>query len=148
MRNLGTGPTSARVWFDAVYVSTDNLLDGADRQLLEVRNPDFLGAGEQYVQTVDVPIPNDIARDQFYVLVKTDWRDTEEEFDREGNNMDSSPGTAEAITPAPGFLEIVSADGPDTLTSGKEVSFRLTYTMRSTGEDLRQLGRFRAAVVR
>ena len=57
VRNLGAGSTSAAYWFDAVYASTDTVLDGADRKLIEVHNPDFLGAGEQFKQTVDMPVP-------------------------------------------------------------------------------------------
>lgn len=131
VRNLGTGPTSIRVWFDAVYLSTDSVWDAADRKLLEVRNPEFLGAGEYYVQTADVPIPPDVARDRFFLLVQTDSGDTEEEFDREGNNFAASPGTADVITPAPGFLEVVSIDGPDTAVPGSVIDF--TWVIRNTG---------------
>ena len=45
--NTGTGATSAGVWYDLVYLSTDTILDGADYFLGQVENPAFLAAGDK-----------------------------------------------------------------------------------------------------
>ena len=131
--NRGDGPTGARVWFDSIYLSDDTQLDGADRKLLDAPNPEFLGAGESYTQTVDVPIPDSVDRGQYYVLVKTDSHDSEEEFAWEGNNVVASMDVTEVITPPPGFLAVSNVQVQGTAVPGGVFDFPVSYTLSNTG---------------
>ena len=133
VRNLGTGATSAAYWFDEVWLSTDTQL-GGDTKLAQVRNPDFLAPGESYTQTADVLIPDSTPRDRFYLIVKADGTDLEEEFDQEGNNVTNSPSDAEVITPAPGFFTVVSVEDPGVYAPGAVIPRnQLHWTIQNTG---------------
>lgn len=134
VRNLGTGSTSARYWHDAVYLSIDQSLSTSDIRLGQLRNPDFLAPGESYAATVELLIPDSTPRGNYYVIVAADWDDCVEEFDRDGNNTLSSAHASEVVTPAPGFLSVVSFEAPARFEPGAFIRpGELRWTIENTG---------------
>ncbi len=134
VRNLGTGATDAGFWFDAVYLSRDQQLDPSDIRLGQVRNPDFLEAGEWYTQTADILVPESVSRGDYYVIIKADDTNRVKEFLWEDNNTAHSAETVEVITPALGFLHVVSGEGPLLVAPGGTIGLdQLTWTVQNTG---------------
>ncbi len=131
VRNLGTGPTSAAFWYDAIYLSSDTVLNSFDEKLLEIRNLDFLAAGESYTRVIDVPIPAGTSPSTFFLIAKVDANDNEEEFDLEGNNVTPSTTSAEVVIPAPPFLSVTDIQVPEAIQAGSQASF--TWTVTNTG---------------
>ncbi|MCY2992548.1 MAG: hypothetical protein NTY19_32405, partial [Planctomycetota bacterium] len=129
--NGGRGATTSPRWFDAIYLSADAVFDAADTKLAEVPNPDFLGSGESYSQTVQIPIPNTTPHGDYYVLVVTDARNQVQEFDGEQNNAAASATTAAVIAPLPAFLTVTNILVSGPLAPGGEPTF--TWTVTNTG---------------
>ncbi len=97
--NQGAGDATGNVgWHDAVYFSTDSVLDTAD-QLLSIKpfdsfDPFFnsftpLSSGGQYSVAVDVGLPSDLVGDYFLLLV-ADKDQSVWDTDR-GNNLFAKP---------------------------------------------------------
>ena len=134
VRNLGNGPTSATFWHDKVFLSTDTVLGASDIELASIPNPDFLSPGDSYTQTVGVTVPYDTPRGEFYLIVKTDAEDREEEFGLENNNVGHSANTGGLITPTLGFLTVVSFEDPGIREPGSYIGLNeLTWTLQNTG---------------
>ena len=129
--NFGTGPTSASYWYDEVWLSTNPQLDGSDIRVAQVRNLDFLGPGESYTQTAEVLIADSVPRNSYYLIVKTDGTDREEEFNREDNNDARSDTQASVITPTPPFLRVTDIQTPLVLQIGSLPT--ATWTITNTG---------------
>jgi ABC-type sugar transport system permease subunit len=55
--NTGNGATSAPIWYDRVYLSTDTTFDDADAFLARVSNPTYLEAGDSYANSAAVTLP-------------------------------------------------------------------------------------------
>ena len=130
--NGGTGSTSAPAWYDRVYLSSDTVIDPADIQLGSARNPDFLAPGESYHQTHELSIPDGTPRASYYLLVKADVGDVEEEFDLEDNNVGSSVSTADVVTPTGPVLTVTSIVAPGTVEPGERPL--ITWTIENTGD--------------
>ena len=71
--NLGDAatPTGGSRWYDGVYLSLDNKLDGGDLQLGWVQNGSALAIGEQYSSYGNWRIPQ-AAQGLMYIIVKVD----------------------------------------------------------------------------
>ena len=108
--NMGSGATSASVWYDFVYLSTDNVLDNADTYLGSAANPSYLDAGASYTNSIQATLPRGISGD-YYLIVKTDYYDNVFESAHENNNVSAilAPVT---LTPPPDLqVTAVSAAG-------------------------------------
>lgn len=109
--NTGTGPTSAPNWYDAVYLSLDNVYDGTDTHLGNVLNPSYLGtdpSNKSYTNSLTVTIPRGISGD-YYFLVKTDIYNHVFENVNEGDNLGVSASTEVTLTQPPD-LQVVRYD--------------------------------------
>ena len=76
------------VWQDSVYLSSDQTWDSGDALIGQVQRSGSLGAYATYTGTLDGPIPP-VETGTYYVIVRTDARNTIRESD-EGNNVSSS----------------------------------------------------------
>ena len=131
-QNFGTGSTTAPGWHDGVYLSSDNFFDQSDVLLDSAQNPDFLGTGEFYTQTLEVTIPSDATLGSYYLFVKADRDDVVEEFDLEGNNTGMTVNSIDLVSPGPAILTVTDIQGPATIEPGDMPE--ITWTITNTGD--------------
>ncbi|MCA9123729.1 MAG: carboxypeptidase regulatory-like domain-containing protein [Planctomycetales bacterium] len=131
VQNSGSGATTAGSWFDALYLSSDAALDNSDVKLTKVKNLDFLAAGESYVQSIEVLVPDSTPRGTYFLIAATDTDNAVQEFDREGNNAAASDNAIDVVTPPPAFLTVTSIQVGSTLEPGVRPTF--TWTITNTG---------------
>lgn len=110
--NSGPGRTLEGVWFDQIYLSETNLLDGTARSLGTEFHSGALNSGEEYeVVNRSVVLPIGISG-TFYLLVRADTFNQVFEHVSEGNNVGSeTTPTVINLTPPPD-LEIEQIDVP------------------------------------
>jgi len=87
--NIGQVPTDAPFWYDRVYLSANQTLDGGDRAIGDFQNPTALNPTEAYAQSGQATIPSDFVGN-FYVIVKTDAGNNLTESDENNNVLVSS----------------------------------------------------------
>ncbi len=87
--NIGQTPTDAPFWYDRVYLSANQTLDGGDRAIGDFQNPTALNPTEAYAQSVQATIPSDLVGN-FYMIVKTDAGNNLTEADENNNVLVSS----------------------------------------------------------
>ena len=127
--NVGAGATSAPSWRDAVYLSTDDKLDGSDVLLGRADNPSYLNAGDGYVNSLTVVLPRGIDGD-YYFIVRTDDQNHVLEFENEGDNARAGGPTRVNLTPPPD-LRVTYVNGPAAAFSGRPTS--VTWTVANLG---------------
>ena len=130
--NQGTGPTSATHWMDRVYLSNDSFLDEDDYEIATIRNADFLASGENYTQELDIKLKSDIAENDYYIIIKTDYMDQVEEFDKESNNISFETIPVSVKIPEPGKLTVNSFSAPSQASPGDTIP--LTWTVQNIGQ--------------
>jgi hypothetical protein len=132
VENTGTRPTSAPIWFDAVYLSTDPVLDlGVDIFLGQTANLSYLDSGESYrVEDFSVTLPRGI-NGPHYFIVQTDFRNQVRERSGEGDNTAAGAATAVTLTPPPD-LQVEAIRAPATRISGE--SMTIDYDIINAGE--------------
>jgi subtilase family serine protease/methionine-rich copper-binding protein CopC/type 1 glutamine amidotransferase len=123
--NNGTGSTSAPVWYDRVWLSTDNVWDGADTYLGQVANPSYLNPNDSYVSSLTVTLPQGIQGD-YWFIVQTDVNNQVYEHNRENDNIGVGPKTRVTLTPPPD-LRVTNIQGPDQVFSNQTVT--VTWTV-------------------
>lgn len=106
--NQGTLRTPDTLWYDAVYLSKDQVLDvGLDAKLAAVARPQALGLGEHYTQSAQVTIPRS-ASGPYYLIVVADSTSTIFEFAAENNNISPSPAQMFVTLAAPADLSVTN----------------------------------------
>ena len=124
-------------WYDSVYLSADEVVDSADRQLVRVseasRSP--LGPGDGYTETRTVTIPGAAGTGAFYLIFCTDrydyygpsstYNNLQGETD-EGNNALALPITLTAPD-----LELTSATAPSWAVVNDVIE--VTYIVTNVG---------------
>jgi hypothetical protein len=70
VRNLGDAPTNVSQWTDAVYLSSDTVLDGADILLGQFQRDGAIAPGETYTVSSNLSLPFGLTGD-WYFLVRT-----------------------------------------------------------------------------
>ncbi|MFH1279223.1 MAG: CARDB domain-containing protein [Candidatus Eisenbacteria bacterium] len=128
--NLGPGGTNTPSWEDAVYLSTDTLLDvGEDISLGRHGNVSYLQAGESYTNVQDGELPEGIAG-TYYVIVVTDVDEEMAESTSENNVAVSDPlEVTLALYPN---LQVVSVSrSPEIAFTGDPVN--VGWTVENTG---------------
>lgn len=88
--NNGPGRTSQYSWYDAIYMSADDVLDGGDRYLGQLYHGGDLNVGESYNASRNVTLPIGVSGD-FYFFVNTDAGNSVHELAYEANNPHSAP---------------------------------------------------------
>ena len=109
--NLGEGATNANFWHDEVYLSSDQVIDGADVRLGRVNRSGALDPAGEYDVSRVLDLPLDLTG-TFFLIVRTDRFNRVLEGDQEGNN-DGATAVATEITLSPvPDLVLGSVDGP------------------------------------
>jgi subtilase family serine protease len=133
--NEGTGATDASGWFDKIYLSSDQTLDGSDILLGTVENPSYLTEGESYVQSWTGKLPGQL-NGNYYVIAVTDTQKSVYEYAFEGNNTGVSIGRVAITLPPLGYLHVeevkLSSTSSSNLYSGQTIT--ATWTVRNTGD--------------
>jgi CARDB/Calx-beta domain/Bacterial pre-peptidase C-terminal domain/RTX calcium-binding nonapeptide repeat (4 copies) len=133
---INNGPGSIRAgqrWRDAIYMSSDNVLDANDRLLDNyIYTPtvdDGWTLGESYQATKNITLPIGVSGD-FYFFVKTDSDRQLQELAFNANNIgfDATPTTVR-LTPPPDLEMAVTA--PATGTAGR--SIQINYQVTNNG---------------
>ncbi|MEO0069618.1 MAG: CARDB domain-containing protein, partial [candidate division WOR-3 bacterium] len=132
--NTGAGPTNSPVWYDKVYLSLDNVLDGTDVVLGTAPNPSYLNAGESYVNSLTVTLPQGI-QGNYYVLIKTDCSNTVFEADYENDNLGLGGPTYIDLSPPPD-LQVISISAPGQAFSGQPVEINWQVSNEGPGRTL------------
>jgi hypothetical protein len=91
VRNQGRQPAEGS-WTDAVYLSTDAVLDGGDTPLGTVAHAGPLNSATQYTGQLNAVITG-IAPGQYYAIVRTDILNDVNEYSIEANNVRVSAQT-------------------------------------------------------
>ena len=128
--NEGQGATLSTGWYDAVYLSADNLLNpNEDRLLKTVVHSGALSPQQSYSSGTEVTLPNGIGG-QYYLIVRTDNDNSVSEAD-ETNNLALSPISV-TMTPSPD-LQITAANIPSEGKSGQPVVVNWTVENKGAG---------------
>ncbi|MBM2814644.1 MAG: hypothetical protein HW421_1406 [Ignavibacteria bacterium] len=129
VRNTGSGGTLGQQWTDAVYLSTDQILDGNDQQLTTIQNISALGPNQSYTQNQSVQIPIQTTG-QYYIIVKADaWNQLRETDDSDNNAI--SPSTVNVTIPPLPDLTVLSVGAPTTIFTGQQAN--VTYRVKNRG---------------
>ncbi|MFN6579144.1 MAG: putative Ig domain-containing protein, partial [Aulosira sp. ZfuVER01] len=135
--NTGNGNTSTPLWYDRVWLSLDQNFDSSDIYLGQAANPSYLNVGESYSNQLTVTLPVGIDGN-YYFLVKADATNQVWEFDKEGDNFNSSNATDVNLTPPPD-LAVTSVSSPSPIFSGQKINLNWTVTNKGEG---RTFGRY------
>ena len=102
--NRGTRDVRTNSWYDGVYLSRDNSLDGSDyplvdrgsqtetelriraTSLFEDNKPKYLKPGQSYTNTATFSLPESI-QGNFHIIVKTDTSTTKDRYGREASSI-------------------------------------------------------------
>ncbi|MDX1702522.1 MAG: CARDB domain-containing protein, partial [Melioribacteraceae bacterium] len=85
VENLSENPTISPAWFDAVYLSTDTILNrNKDILLKDIRVEEILNENEQYSRSTKVVIPQGISND-WYIIISVDNNIFHNDIDRLNN---------------------------------------------------------------
>jgi len=130
--NAGEVASSASVWYDRVYLSSDTHLNvHSDIQLEpDALNPEFLASEESYEQTVSFELPENLSG-SFYLFVYTDAENHVEEFHQEQNNVSMLSTSVVVIVAPPAVLEVTSILAPDSAQAGNKPT--VTWTVENRG---------------
>ncbi|MCE5334113.1 MAG: tandem-95 repeat protein [Desulfobacteraceae bacterium] len=132
--NTGTGATSTPVWYDAVYLSVDQIEDDTDILLGSLANASYLGAGESYANSMTVTLPKGIDS-SYYFLVKTDCFNDVYEAGAENDNLNSGGPVRIQLTPPPD-LQVSSVQAPSQAFSGQPVTVDWQVTNAGEGRTI------------
>ncbi|MBI2875792.1 MAG: right-handed parallel beta-helix repeat-containing protein, partial [Candidatus Tectomicrobia bacterium] len=132
--NIGTGTTSAPIWYDGVWLSLDRMLDEADVFLGQAPNTSYLAVGDSYRNSLIVTLPRGIDANYFF-LVKTDSSNHVFEDPFEGDNLATGGPTRVQLTPPPD-LRVASVDAPAQAFSGQLMTLNWTVANEGPGRTL------------
>ena len=130
VRNDGDGVAN-RSWYDAVYLSLDQVFDrNTDLSLGFLNRTQDLGPGEQYTQTGSFIVPSDTSG-SFFVFVTTDGGNQVHERNGEVNNAVSVEFPMQVIAMPPSDLVVGTIVVPTNAVPGQSAS--ITYTVENQG---------------
>lgn len=118
-------------WKDAIYLSSDDQLDQADRLLKTIDNNFGLESGESYNGDVSLQLPVNIAGGEYFIIMNVNDGDAEYDRDLSDNTMASGVLTFE--DPIFPDLEVTSVVTPGNQFSGKSFELQWTVTNNGTG---------------
>ncbi len=132
--NVGTGSTNASIWYDTVYLSTDDVLDDLDVALATIPNASYLNAGENYSNEASVTLPRGISG-PYHFIVKTDYYNQVYEHVAENDNVRSGSTTNVQLTPPPD-LQVTAVNAPAQAFSGQLMSLSWVVANLGPGQTL------------
>ncbi|MAE60216.1 MAG: hypothetical protein CMJ49_02550 [Planctomycetaceae bacterium] len=128
--NSGTGATSGAGWWDAVYLSTDMVLDGSDTFLGQrVVSPGVLNPTDTYSASLAVNLPVGV-EGALFLIVDVDRFNHVFEGALEDNNSENFDPLPVNLTPPPD-LAVTTVNADDTVLSGFPLS--IDYTVINQG---------------
>ncbi|MFH1276958.1 MAG: CARDB domain-containing protein [Candidatus Eisenbacteria bacterium] len=130
VQNQGIGGTEASAWYDAAYLSRDQILDATDFVLGSKQHSGILPAESTYTTSLQGTIPSGYTG-TYYLFVKTDKNNQVYEHGGEGNNFSYDSDGLEVVIPAPADLVVTSVVVPDSAFSGD--SMTISWTVSNTG---------------
>ena len=140
VENLGVGAASASEWYDAVYLSSNDVLDSGDTRLSTIVHKAVLNATESYDVSTEAELPIYVSG-SYFVLIKTDNRNDVYEHNAEGNNVVSQPIAITMLPPAD--LVVTDITVPENAAPGDLVT--ITWTIENQGQNA-AVGRMREGV--
>ncbi|MBD2169240.1 DUF4114 domain-containing protein [Calothrix membranacea FACHB-236] len=99
--------TGKRSWYDAVYLSRDQIFDREDDIYLGSHFQNNLAAGDSYTVTKSFDIPRGLSG-SYYIFVATDAGDKINEPDGESNNIAYDRNPTQITLPAPADFDLVA----------------------------------------
>ncbi|MCP4581985.1 MAG: hypothetical protein GY839_10225 [candidate division Zixibacteria bacterium] len=133
--NQGIGATKVSSWYDGVYLSHDQVIDGNDYVLESYRNESILKEDSTYSMAISPEIPLGLSG-SYYVIVETDKNDDVYEYVNENNNSTTTQDIFQVIIPEPGNLVVTSIDAPDSVIAGEEITISWTVENVDTLNDV------------
>lgn len=132
--NTGTGATSTPVWYDAVYLSLDDTLDGADTLLASVVNPGYLDVGGAYANSAEFTLPRGIDGNYRFIVVTDSGNRLFEGVNGAAAEADntSAPAAARVTLTPPPDLKVSLVSAPPQAFSGEPVT--VNWTVLNDGE--------------
>jgi len=128
--NAGNATTSAPVWIDRVYLSTDSIPGGWNLGGFE--NLSYLPPSGSYLQAArTVTIPSTVTEGTYWLVVHADQGDAVEERNNEGNNFFARQVYVKKGTFPQPDLEVTRIVAPPTGWSGNNV--QVDWTVKNVG---------------
>jgi len=126
-------PTPAVIWYDAVYLSKDQVFDPtADIKLGVYTRPRSLLVGEGYVQSADVFIPSG-SGGPYFIIVVANSGSSLNEYGAVGNNMGiASAATIVSFSPPADLAVNAASVSPASVLAGGSVTINWTVGNVST----------------
>ncbi len=128
--NQGIGATKVSSWYDAVHLSTDQILDETDHNIGYLHHDGILEADSSYSANLTGEIPPGLSG-PYYVIVKTDKNDDVYEHNNEGNNYTRAQDAVQIVLPDPANLIVMEITAPDSAIAGEELT--IGWTVRNEG---------------
>jgi hypothetical protein len=129
-----TGASANGSWYDAIYLSRDQVFDrNSDLFLGLVPHTGGLASGQSYTQTQALTLPRGLSG-PFYAFVQTDSQDTLDERNSKLNNIGYDAVATQVILPPPADLVPSSSFTlPASGVSGRNAT--IGYTVTNQGGD-------------
>ena len=129
IENQGTATTTAlSPWSDAVYLSSDNVLDVNDSILDRYLWSESLGPGESRAISISVALLPNIALDNHYLIIKTDFSENINESDEQNNTL-----SVLLVLPD---LVVTGADAPFSASAQQQIVVSWTVKNQGLGREL------------
>ncbi|MEZ6190658.1 MAG: CARDB domain-containing protein [Phycisphaerales bacterium] len=121
VRNEGLGATVADKWYDRVWFSADDTLDGLDILLGEFVHNGVLAPDAFYTAEHTVALPVALTG-PYYFIVEADRRNQVFEFAFEGNNVGVDPTPTDIFLTPPPDLVVSSIVAPTEAEAGRQLA--------------------------
>ncbi|AXY72742.1 hypothetical protein D3H65_01595 [Paraflavitalea soli] len=124
--NKGTGPTNVNNWYDQVYLSANPLFNPVEATTLySAQHNGALQVEEGYNSIVKIKIPQNL-QGTYYVHVQTDRYAYVFEYDKEDNNISSSPELTILLRPHPDLIVDNISVPYDSVSAGQSIILQWT----------------------
>ena len=125
VRNNDVGTT--RNWYDAVYLSRDQIFDRDADTYLGFRSQSGLASGSSYTATQSFTVPNGLTG-PFYVFVAADSGQSVDEAGRKTNNVGFDSGSMLVSLAPPADLVVGTITVPANASLGRTATMQYTIT--------------------
>jgi subtilase family serine protease len=127
--NQGTAAANNASWGDAVYFSSDTVLDNNDLRLATAPASGPLAIGATYNRQVQVTLPV-VSPGNYFLIIQTDYLGNVFEGQHEDNNLRTVAVTIQV--PAVDLM-VTTVDAPSTAFSGQEMT--VSWTVLNNGSN-------------
>ncbi len=127
VQNVGNGDTVGSLWYDRLYLSQDDVLDGGDRDYGAFSHSGALTSGASYTVSRQVTLPEGISGDWHFIVV-TDAYNYVFEHVLENNNTQAAGTPLQVNLTPPADLEVDSLIIPATAIAGHALTVNYHVT--------------------